>query len=314
MPKLISIVIPSFNEENNVLPLFKKLKEKLTGSKYQFEYLFIDDGSHDNTIQSIKCLTEKESNTFYIQLSRNFGHQHALKAGLDFAQGDCVITMDADLQHPPEVILELIKQWEQGYEVVYTVRQKANEPWFKQKTSGFFYTIHNLLSDVKLDPGTADFRLMNRNVVDAFRQLRENEIFIRGLIKWAGFSQTSVEYTPNDRHLGKTKYSVYSMVSFALKGLTSFSTRPLKLVVYIGLVFFGVSLLLLFYPVVSYLTGNAVSGWTSLIIAVIFFGSLQLLLTGIIGLYISKLVIQSKQRPLYFIKDSNYPLVNNDKR
>ncbi len=309
MSAIISIVIPSYNEEKNVVPLYKRLKDVATSLvNYEIEYIFVDDGSHDKTLQAIKELTNEVNNIYFIQLSRNFGHQNALKAGLDHARGDCVISMDADMQHPPEIILELIKKWEEGYEVVYTKRKEINhESWLKRKSSSFFYFLHNQLSDVKLEPGTADFRLMSRSVVDAFFQLRENELFIRGLVKWAGFKQTFIEYTPNERHDGESKYSVYKMISFALKGLTSFSTRPLKLVVYIGLIFFAFSILLIPYALISYLSGNAVSGWTSIIITIFFFGSLQLLLIGIIGLYVSKLVIQTKQRPLYFIRETNYP-------
>ena len=309
MSAIISIVIPSYNEEKNVVPLYKRLKDVATSLvNYEIEYIFVDDGSHDKTLQEIKELTHEVNNIYFIQLSRNFGHQNALKAGLDHARGDCVISMDADMQHPPEIILELIKKWEEGYEVVYTKRKEINhESWVKRKTSKWFYYFHNLLSEVKLDPGTADFRLMTRNVVDAFFQLRENELFIRGLVKWAGFKQTFIEYIPNERHNGESKYSVYKMISFALKGITSFSTRPLKLVVYVGLIFFAFSILLIPYALISYLSGNAVSGWTSIIITIFFFGSLQLLLIGIIGLYVSKLVIQTKQRPLYFIRETNYP-------
>ena len=309
MSTIISIIIPSFNEEKNVVPLYNRLNDVAASLvNYELEYIFVDDGSHDKTLQSIKDLSCGAKNIYFIQLSRNFGHQNALKAGLDHARGDCVISMDADMQHPPEIVLELIKKWEEGYEVVYTKRKEINhEAWLKRKVSNLFYSFHNLLSDVKLDPGTADFRLMSRNVLNAFLQLRESELFIRGLVKWAGFKQTFVEYIPNERHDGESKYSVYKMLSFAFKGLTSFSTRPLKLVVYIGLIFFAFSILLIPYALISYLSGNAVSGWTSIMITIFFFGSLQLLLIGIIGLYISKLVIETKQRPLYFIRESNYP-------
>ncbi len=314
-PATISIIIPAYNEFNNIDPLFLSLKKSLNNPAYNFEYIFIDDGSSDFTLQKLKELSGHNQNVFYIQLSRNFGHQNALKAGLDYAKGDCVISMDCDLQHPPEVILELIKKWEEGYDVVYTIRKDSTDlSWFKRRTSSLFYSLHNTFSDLKLEQGTADFRLISRNVVEAFSQLKESELFIRGLVKWAGFKQTAVEYTPNDRYSGKTKYSLGKMISFALKGLTSFSTKPLKIVVYIGLMFFLFSMMLIPYAIISYVIGSAVSGWTSIMITIIFFGSLQLLMIGIIGLYISKLVIQSKQRPLYFVKDSNYGAIRQTPR
>jgi glycosyltransferase involved in cell wall biosynthesis len=303
----ISIIIPSYNEESNISTLFAGLKSVLSGLKYQFEYIFIDDGSRDSTLTEIKKLSENNNDVFYIELSRNFGHQNALKAGLDYAKGDAVISMDSDLQHPPEVILKLIEKWEEGYDVVYTKRTDNEQlSWFKRKTSSMFYSLHNKLSDMKLEKGTADFRLMSRNVVDAFSQLRESELFIRGLVMWAGFRQTAIDYVSNERHSGKSKYSTMQMVSFAFKGITSFSAKPLKLVVYLAFGLFLFSVVLVPYALISLILGYAVSGWTSLMITVIFFGSLQLLVLAIIGLYIAKLVIQSKQRPLYFIKDSNY--------
>jgi len=309
MNKKVSIIIPAFNEQKNINRMFSELKTTLSGLLYSFEYIFIDDGSSDLTLNEIKTLAINNKDIFFIQLSRNFGHQNALKAGLDLAKGDCVISMDCDLQHPPETVQQLLGKWEEGYDVVYTKRKETkSDSWFKRKTSKLFYGLHNILSDIKLEAGTADFRLMSRDVVNAFRQLKENELFIRGLVKWAGFKQTAIEYRPNERLSGQSKYSLMKMLSFALKGLTSFSTKPLKIVVYIGLILFLFSMILVPYALVSYLYGSAVSGWTSIMITIIFFGSLQLLMTGIIGLYISKLVIQTKQRPLYFIKDSNYPI------
>ena len=303
----ISIIIPAYNEASNINKLHQSLDEVLTNTQYQIEYIFVDDGSTDNSAQIIEALCSKNSNVFYIQLSRNFGHQSALKAGLDIAKGDCVVSMDCDLQHPPLVVLDLIKKWEEGYEVVYTRRKDTMKISFiKRYTSQFFYFIHNQLSDFKLERGTADFRLMNRNVVYAFQHLQENEIFIRGLIPWAGFKQIAVEYESNQRYSGESKYSFKKMISFAVKGLTSFSTKPLKIVVYVGLISFLLSMMLVPYVLISYLIGNAVSGWTSIMITIFIFGSLQLLMIGIIGLYVSKLVIQSKNRPLYFVRKTNY--------
>jgi glycosyltransferase involved in cell wall biosynthesis len=305
--KKISFVIPAYNEASNVGKLYKELIYVMSALPYQFEFIFIDDGSTDQTLQIIRSLSEKDSRVFFLELSRNFGHQNALKAGLDIADGDCVISMDSDLQHPPAIVNDLIKCWEQGYDVVYTKRRAdKNLPWLKRKTSNLFYIIYNKLSDLKLEEGTADFRLMGRNVLDAFSHLRENELFIRGLIKWSGFQQIAVEYKPDERFSGQSKYSIGQMISLAFKGITSFSVKPLKVVTYTGLILFLFSLVLVPYALISYFLGVATTGWTSIIITIFFFGSLQLLILGIIGVYLSKLVIQSKQRPLYFIRETNY--------
>jgi polyisoprenyl-phosphate glycosyltransferase len=313
--KKISIVIPAYNEAPNIFKLHQALTETLANTPYLIEYIFIDDGSNDDTALAIENLCQTHPNVFFIQLSRNFGHQNALKAGLDYANGDCVVSMDCDLQHPPKIILELIKKWEEGYEVVYTRRKdNTNVSFHKRHTSSLFYYIHNQLSDFKLEKGTADFRLMNRNVVMAFQQIQESELFIRGLVIWAGFKQIAVEYESDERHSGKSKYSYKQMISFAGKGLTSFSTKPLKLIVYAGLISFFLSLILVPYAFISYLMGNAVSGWTSIMISIFAFGSLQLLMTGIIGLYVGKIVIQSKNRPHYFIRKSNYHYDKYNKR
>jgi dolichol-phosphate mannosyltransferase len=176
----------------------------------------------------------------------------------------------------------------------------------KRKTSALFYSLMDYISDLKLERGTADFRLMNRNALNAFAHLNESELFIRGLVKWAGFKQTAIDYEPRDRYSGKSKYNLKKMLSFAFRGITAFSVRPLQMIAYLGIILFLISMILVPYALISYLMGEAVSGWTSLMISVIFFGSLQLLMTGVLGLYISKLVIQSKQRPHYFIRDTNY--------
>ncbi len=303
----ISIAVPVYNEATNIPALYKELSAQISPLPYSWEFVFVDDGSTDGSLQAIKDLAKQDNKVFYVELSRNFGHQYALKAGLDVSDGDCVISMDCDLQHPPEVILKLIKKWEEGYDVVYTRRlPSGNLSWVKRKTSSLFYSLMDKISDLKLESGTADFRLMNRNVLDAFAHLNESELFIRGLVKWAGFRQTAIDYEPRERHSGETKYNLKKMLSFAFRGITAFSVRPLQMIAYLGIFLFLISMILVPYALVSYLMGKAVSGWTSLMISVIFFGSLQLLMTGVLGLYISKLVIQSKQRPHYFIRDTNY--------
>jgi len=305
--KKISFVIPAFNEASNIPKLYDELVNILKGKPYQLEFLFVDDGSTDKTLEIIKSLSIKDNRVFFIELSRNFGHQNALKAGLDFATGDCVITMDSDLQHPPALVIDLINKWEEGFDVVFTKRKEdKNLSWFKRKTSYLFYALHNQLSDFKLENGTADFRLMSRVVLNAFIHLRENELFIRGLIKWSGFRQIAICYEPQERFSGESKYKIRQMFSFALRGIVSSSVKPLKIAAYLGLLLFLPSVILVFYALSSYFLGQTVSGWTSIMITTIFFGSLQLMMLGIIGIYMSKLIIQSKQRPLYFVRDTNY--------
>jgi len=305
--KKISVVIPVFNEQTNIPMLHQEMNSVLAGFPYTYEFIFVDDGSSDGSLAAINELATKNNNVFFIELSRNFGHQYALKAGLDVSNGDCVVSMDCDLQHPPEVVSKLIAKWEEGYDVVYTRRRpNKNLSWLKRRTSSLFYTLMDKMSDLKLESGTADFRLMNRNVLDAFAHLNESELFIRGLVKWAGFKQTAIEYEPRERYSGQSKYNLKRMLSFAFRGITAFSVRPLQMIAYLGIFLFLISMILVPYALISYLMGNTVSGWTSLMISVIFFGSLQLLMTGVVGLYISKLVIQSKQRPHYFIRDTNY--------
>lgn len=306
-PKKLSFVIPVYNEAGNIPLLYRELTAVLADLPYTYELIFVDDGSTDTSLSSLKQLAASDARVFYIELSRNFGHQYALKAGLDMADGDCVVSMDCDLQHPPEVVRTLIAKWEEGYDVIYTRRNEDRKlPWLKRKTSSVFYALLNRLSDIRLESGTADFRLMNRNVLNAFSTLNENELFIRGLVKWAGFRQTAVHYNPRERYAGNSKYNLKRMLSFALRGITSFSVKPLQMIAYLGMTLFLISMVLVPYALVSYFIGHVVSGWTSLMITIIFFGSLQLLMIGIIGLYLSKLVIQSKQRPLYFIRETNY--------
>ncbi len=304
---LISFVIPSFNEQDNIPELIRRIDDTLKNENYDYEFLFVDDGSSDKTLQVIKEISEIRSNVYFIELSKNFGHQNALKAGLDVALGDAVISLDADLQHPPHVIPQLLRKWEEGYDIVYTKR--AEDPglsYFKRKTSRFFYKMMNKLSNIDIENGTADFRLMNQSSVNAFRSFTERELFIRGLIKWMGFKQIGIDYTPDQRFAGKSKYSTKKMFQLAVRGITSFSTIPLQFATALGLIFSLSALLYVPYVLYSYFSGHYVSGWTSLIVTIVFFGGIQLLLMGIFGLYLGKVFVESKKRPSYIKRATKY--------
>ena len=307
MPKKIAIVIPSFNEEGNINEMVNALHQVCQKLPYSFDFIFVDDGSSDGSLQKLKELSLANANVFYIELSRNFGHQNALKAGVDSAKSDAVITMDGDMQHPPELIPLLIKKWEEGYDVVYTRRAEDKSlSYFKKKTSRSFYKMMNYLSDVNFEQGTADFRLMDKKVAEVFSDFSENELFIRGLVNWLGFKQFAIDYKPAERFSGKSKYTVKKMMQFALQGITSFSTRPLHLAIFLG---FGLTLFaFIFYSIYvlySIYFGHVISGWTSVIATIVFFGGLNLIVLGIIGMYIGKLFMQSKQRPNYLIRSTN---------
>ncbi|WP_205508266.1 glycosyltransferase family 2 protein [Longitalea arenae] len=306
MTKLVTIIVPVHNERDNVAIMAKTVKRIFTELPYRYNLLFVDDGSSDNTLPEVKKLAAQDENIRYISFSRNFGHQAAIKAGLDKADGDCVITMDGDMQHPPHLIPLLLEKWTAGYDVVYTVRKEdKNLPFLKRATSNLFYRVLNWLSDIQLEKGTADFRLMNRNVVNVLKSLEEFEPFFRGLVKWAGFKQLPVEYQPDQRKSGASKYTSKKMIRFALQGITSFSIRPLYAATYIGFTFAALSTLYIPYALYSYYFGYTISGWTSVIVTIIFFGGLQLMILGIIGIYLGKLFMQNKHRPVYIVKESN---------
>lgn len=306
MKKKVAFVIPVCNEAENIPKLIAALKKSMDQLSYIYTLNFIDDGSTDYSLDVLKAQSHIYSNVFYISLSRNFGHQNALKAGLDTVEGDCMIMMDADMQHPPELIPALLKKWEEGFDIVYTIRKDHREtPLLKRKTSNLFYQFVNSLSDIELEEGTADFRLLDKKVVTVFRSLHESDLFLRGLVKWMGYRQIGIEYEPGIRTEGKSKYTVKKMIRFALQGITSFSTKPLYIAVYLGFVFSLVALLYIPYILYSFYFGHTISGWSSIIVTIAFFSGLQLMILGIIGIYIGKLFMQSKQRPHYIVKESN---------
>lgn len=308
MKKLISIVIPAHNEEENIIVIVDRIEKVFDTLPYDFEILVIDDGGTDRTFEVIKELASKKENFFYIEFSRNFGHQPALKAGLDHANGDCVISLDADLQHPPELFKLMLEKWEEGFEVVYTRRKEdPNLPLKKRKSSTYFYKLLNSLSDIEIEPGTADFRLLDRTAVNVFKDFRENDLFIRGLVKWLGFKQFAIDYIPSERFAGASKYSLAKMRRLAIQGVTSLSVKPLHTAAYLGFFFSFSSLLYIPYVIYAFYTGHEVSGWASLIMTVAFFGGIQLIILGIIGIYIGKMFMQSKNRPNYIIRSTNLP-------
>ena len=304
--KNISIVVPVCNECGNLPQLIQQIDDALQPLPYSYQLIFVEDSSTDGTLEYIKRRAAQSTFISYISLTKSFGHQNALKAGLDKADGDAVIMMDGDLQHPPSLLPELIKQWENGYDIVYTIRNDHQDIGsFKKKTSELFYDIINNLSDIELEAGTADFRLMDKKVVTVFRTLNEADIFMRGLIKWMGFNQVGIQYTSALRMAGKSKYSFKRMTRLAIQGITAFSTKPLYVAAYLGFAFSFLSLLYIPYIVISIIWEHPVSGWASLIATVAFFGGLQLMILGIIGMYLGKLFMQSKGRPHYIIKETN---------
>jgi len=305
----ISIIIPCYNEEGNIKPLYEKIKNSLQG--LFIEIIFLDDHSFDKTLTVIEELAKNDTVVKYISFSRNFGHQNSLRAGMEYSTGECVICMDSDLQHPPEILPSLIDKWIDGYDIVYTKRiDGEGTSSLKKMTSSLFYRIINALSEIKFQPGTADFRLVDRGIVDILiKEFSEYHLFYRGLINWVGYKQIGIDYIANRRFSGEPKYSYRKMVTFAINGITSFSIKPLKLATLLGL---SISLIALFYAMyalaMSIFTDKTVTGWTSVIISVLLLGGINMVLLGIIGEYLGKLYIQGKKRPYYLIEKTNLQL------
>jgi dolichol-phosphate mannosyltransferase len=306
MQTKLEIILPAHNEEGNIRPIYDAIVQVLSSTNYRYTILFVDDGSTDDTLSRIKELANGDSKVKYLELSRNFGHQNAIKAGLDSTNADVVVMMDCDLQHPPSLLNELLNKYEQGYDIVRTIRVENETAGFiKRKASNLFYQFLNQLSDITLEQGSADFRLISGKAIDYLRAFNEYDLFYRGLVKWIGFKQISLEYQPEQRLSGETKYSFKKMISFGLKGFTSFSTKPLYFAAYLGMIFSLLSTLFIPYIIHAFYIGSQVPGWASVIAAIVFFGGLNLMILGIIGIYMSKLFTHIKSRPHYIIKGSN---------
>jgi dolichol-phosphate mannosyltransferase len=303
---MISVVIPAYNESGNIHRIAEKISEQLKNIT-PYEIIFVDDGSIDSTLKEIKKVMKTNSSVKFISFSRNFGHQKALKAGIDYANGDCVITMDADLQHPPELLGKLIEKWKEGFDIVYTIRKDAQKSNFlKRASSRLFYRLINMISDIDIPPGAADFRLLDKKVVKEIRNFKENWLFIRGIVSWLGFKQIGIEYCVEDRYSGESKYNLKKMISFAIEGITSFSIVPLRISIMLG---FFISCLAFFYTVYALLAKfyfkTALPGWTSILISILFLGGIQLIFLGLIGEYLGKMFIETKNRPTYVIKEKS---------
>lgn len=306
MNKKVSIVICCYNEETNIPTVVKAIHDSMDTTGYRYEIIAVNDGSTDKSQEVLEDLAREDDKLFYIELSRNFGHQNALKAGLDNATGDCIISMDADMQHPPRMLPDFIKKWEEGYDIVYTRRMDdPSLPKKKTATSRWFYKFLNAVSDIKLEEGVADFRLMDRRAANVLINIKGSDLFIRGIVHWIGFKQYAIDYMPDKRLSGQTKYTVKKMLNLALQGILSFSTKPLHLALYLGFSIAVLSLLCVPYALISLYSGHVMAGWVSLIITVSFLGGLQLFILGIIGLYIGRIFSLTKAYPSYIIRDTN---------
>lgn len=306
MSTVYSIVAPIYNEIDNLPILYQRVKEVMDSSGEPWELLLVDDGSTDGSTDKIRELAGMDERVRPVIFARNFGHQIAVTAGLDYACGDAVVIIDADLQDPPEVILELAEKWREGYDVVYAVRaEREGESWFKKFTASLFYRIILRITDVKIPLDTGDFRLIDRKVVNVIKTMRERHRFLRGMAAWVGFKQIGVEYKRAARHTGVTKYPFRKMLRLALNAVTSFSYFPLQVATYIGFVAAGIAILAI--PVVVYMrmTGSqAFFGQATTLISVLFLGGVQLISLGILGEYIGRLYDEAKGRPLYIVREA----------
>jgi glycosyltransferase involved in cell wall biosynthesis len=302
--ELISIVSPVYNESDGIEAFYERLKAVATGlEELDHELIFVDDGSRDESFAKLCRLAERDEHVSVIKFSRNFGHQLAITAGLDHARGDCVVVIDSDLQDPPEVIPRMVAKWRDGFDVVYGTRSRRDgEGAMKLFTASVFYRLLRRLTNIEIPVDVGDFRLLSRRAADEVRAMRENDRFVRGLVSWVGFRQVGVEYDREPRFAGETKYPYRKMLKFALDGITSFSTVPLKLATWLGYAASIVSFLMLLAIFPLKWMGFTISGWASLMVGMLFMGGVQLVCLGIVGEYIGRIFIEMKRRPLYVVE------------
>lgn len=306
--KKVSILIPAYNEEEVLYTLYDRLENVMNKlSNYEFEVLLINDGSKDNTLNILRELRKKDNRMCYINLSRNYGKETAMIAGLDYVTGDCCIILDADLQDPPELIEDMLKYWEQGYDDVYAKRKsRAGESFMKKFTSSLFYKTLQKSTRIPIQKNTGDFRLLDRRCVDALRKFRESERYTKGMFSWIGFNKKEILFDRDPRVAGTTKWNYWKLIDLAIEGITSFTTKPLRISSFLGVI---ISFCAFVYIVIiiarTLIMGEAVKGYPSLMAVILFLGGVQLLSLGIIGEYIGRIFNETKRRPLYFVEEYN---------
>ena len=301
----VSLVVPVFNEEAVIGAFYERASRAMASlDGLSYEIIFVDDGSRDGTYRQLVGFAAADPHVRVVKFSRNFGHQIAITAGIDHARGACVVIIDADLQDPPEVVGSMVQQWRQGYDVVYGVRSdRAGETRMKLATASAFYQLLGRLTNVQIPANVGDFRLISRRVVEQLKLLKEKDRFVRGLVSWVGFKQTGVSYHRDPRYAGETKYPFRRMIKFAFDGITSFSTLPLKFATWTGYVTAVLAVLYLFYVLVAKLLGQTVQGWTTIMVAMLFIGSVQLICLGILGEYLGRVFNEVKPRPMYVVEE-----------
>ncbi len=306
--KTITIIVPCYNEEKSLDTLYNRIKNMLIQvPNYQFQILLVNDGSNDGTLTKMKELHEKDASVSYLSLSRNFGKENAMLAGLDYAEGDAVILMDADLQDPPELIPQMIEEWEKGYDDVYARRRsRTGETWFKKASAHWYYRVLQKFSDINIPADVGDFRLLDRQAVDALCQLREKQRYTKGLFSWIGYNKKELLFDRDPRAAGDSKMNFFKLLGLAIDGITSFSVAPLRLASILGLIISSVAFVyLLFVVVKTLLFGDPVAGYPSMISIILFIGGIQLVVLGIIGEYVGRIFYEAKGRPDYLVSEYN---------
>ena len=313
--KKISIIVPAYNEQDSLPFLYERLEKLINSIKnYEFEILFVNDGSKDKTLELIKEYREKDKRISYVDFSRNFGKETAMIAGLDYATGDAVILIDADLQDPPELIPEMIKYWEEGYDDVYAQRKsRKGETFLKKFTSKMYYRVLQSLTNVEIQKDTGDFRLLDRRCVNALKKLRESQRCSKSIFSWIGYKKKAIFYDRDPRVAGKTKWNYRKLVNLAIDGITSFTTSPLRISTYIAIPTFMALFIYFIYVIAKCIvTGEVIQAYQAIILLVLFFSGIQILLFGIVGEYLGRIFNETKNRPLYLVNEYNGKKETND--
>ena len=306
--KKISIIIPAYNEEESLPILYDRINNLMSTMKnYEFEILFVNDGSKDKTVQIIKEIREKDKRISYVDFSRNFGKEIAMIAGLDYATGDCVIFMDADLQDPPELIPELVKYWEEGYDDVYAKRRsRKGETWLKKFTSTMYYRVLQKMTRIEIQKDTGDFRLLDRRCVNALKKLRESQRNTKSMFSWIGYKKKEVLYDRDPRIAGSTKWNYKKLIDLAIDGITSFTTSPLRLSTFIAIPTFGLLFVYFVYVIIKcFVVKQVIQAYQAIILLILFYSGIQVLLFGIVGEYLGRIFNETKNRPLYLVNEYN---------